>query len=63
MQLPMELAQQGWERCWSKRENRPYFFNRNTNESMWEMPMPKQHQVRKHTCSSACSSHVLFSPQ
>lgn len=39
--LPMELVQQGWDKCWSKRENRPYFFNRNTNESMWEMPMTK----------------------
>lgn len=44
IQLPMELVQQGWEKCWSKRENRPYFFNRNTNESMWEMPMPKHQQ-------------------
>lgn len=36
--LPVELLQMGWRRFWSKREQRPYFFNRNTNESLWEMP-------------------------
>lgn len=36
--LPVELLQMGWRRFWSKREQRPYFFNKNTNESLWEMP-------------------------
>lgn len=36
--LPNELLQMGWRRFWSKREQRPYFFNKNTNESLWEMP-------------------------
>ncbi|XP_054164741.1 mRNA (2'-O-methyladenosine-N(6)-)-methyltransferase-like [Oppia nitens] len=36
--LPPELLQQGWRRFWSKREGRPYFFNKVTNESMWDMP-------------------------
>ena len=26
--LPPELLQQGWRKYWSRRENRPYFFNR-----------------------------------
>ena len=29
--LPPELLQQGWRKYWSRRENRPYFFNR----SVW----------------------------
>lgn len=29
----------GWEKCWSRRENRPYYFNRFTNQSLWEMPV------------------------
>ena len=36
--LPPELLQIGWRRFWSKREGRPYFFNKVTNESMWDMP-------------------------
>lgn len=36
--LPPELLQAGWRKFWSKRENRPYFFNKITNESLWEMP-------------------------
>ena len=35
--LPVELLQLGWRKFWSRRENRPYFFNKHTNESMWEM--------------------------
>ncbi|XP_029652931.1 mRNA (2'-O-methyladenosine-N(6)-)-methyltransferase [Octopus sinensis] len=37
--LPPELLQAGWRKFWSKRENRPYFFNKITNESLWEMPV------------------------
>lgn len=37
-ELPFELVQQGWKRFWSKRENRPYFWNKLTGESLWEMP-------------------------
>ncbi|KAL3859388.1 hypothetical protein ACJMK2_009611 [Sinanodonta woodiana] len=36
--LPIELLQAGWRKFWSKRENRPYFFNKVTNESLWDMP-------------------------
>ena len=36
--LPPELLQQGWRKFWSRRENRPYFFNRATGDTMWEMP-------------------------
>lgn len=42
--LPFELTQQGWRKFWSKRENRPYFWNKLTGESLWEMPMIKQPQ-------------------
>ncbi|XP_030768325.1 mRNA (2'-O-methyladenosine-N(6)-)-methyltransferase [Sitophilus oryzae] len=37
-ELPFELVQQGWKKFWSKRENRPYFWNKLTGESLWEMP-------------------------
>ncbi|XP_062835323.1 mRNA (2'-O-methyladenosine-N(6)-)-methyltransferase [Anolis carolinensis] len=43
--LPDELVHAGWEKCWSKRENRPYYFNRFTNQSLWEMPLLGQHDV------------------
>ena len=36
--LPPELLQQGWRKFWSRREGRPYYFNKVTNESIWEMP-------------------------
>ncbi|XP_046385814.1 mRNA (2'-O-methyladenosine-N(6)-)-methyltransferase [Ischnura elegans] len=36
--LPQELLVQGWRKFWSKRENRPYFWNKLTGESLWEMP-------------------------
>ncbi|RZC40392.1 phosphorylated CTD-interacting factor 1 [Asbolus verrucosus] len=39
--LPFELTQQGWRKFWSKRENRPYFWNKLTGESLWEMPVAK----------------------
>ncbi|XP_045470759.1 mRNA (2'-O-methyladenosine-N(6)-)-methyltransferase [Harmonia axyridis] len=39
--MPYELVQQGWRKFWSKRENRPYFWNRLTGESLWEMPSLK----------------------
>lgn len=42
-ELPLELQQQGWRRFWSKRENRPYFWNKLTGESLWEMPLLKPH--------------------
>nr|CAD7585766.1 unnamed protein product [Timema genevievae] len=39
--LPPELLQQGWRKFWSKRENRPYFWNKLTGESLWETPLLK----------------------
>ncbi|KAJ8384812.1 hypothetical protein AAFF_G00197990 [Aldrovandia affinis] len=44
-ELPDELIQAGWSKCWSKRENRPYYFNRFTNQSLWEMPALGQHDI------------------
>lgn len=37
-ELPPELIQQGWRKFWSKRENRPYYWNRASGESLWDMP-------------------------
>ncbi|XP_065353639.1 mRNA (2'-O-methyladenosine-N(6)-)-methyltransferase isoform X1 [Cloeon dipterum] len=39
--LTPELMNIGWRQCWSKRENRPYFWNKLTNESLWETPVLK----------------------
>ena len=36
--LPPELLHQGWRKFWSRRENRPYFFNRMSGDTLWEMP-------------------------
>ncbi|XP_069740810.1 mRNA (2'-O-methyladenosine-N(6)-)-methyltransferase isoform X3 [Narcine bancroftii] len=43
--LPDELVQAGWSKCWSRRENRPYYFNKFTNQSLWEMPVFGQHDI------------------
>ena len=41
--LPAELLAAGWRRFWSRRERRPYFYNKLTSESRWEMPpLPRQ---------------------
>jgi phosphorylated CTD-interacting factor 1 len=37
-ELHPELVRQGWKKFWSKRENRPYYWNKVTNESLWETP-------------------------
>uniref|UniRef100_A0A8D0ABS0 mRNA (2'-O-methyladenosine-N(6)-)-methyltransferase n=1 Tax=Sander lucioperca TaxID=283035 RepID=A0A8D0ABS0_SANLU len=45
LSLTYELVQAGWSKCWSRRENRPYYFNRFTNQSLWEVPVLGQHDV------------------
>ncbi|XP_050438194.1 mRNA (2'-O-methyladenosine-N(6)-)-methyltransferase [Adelges cooleyi] len=40
--IPIELLQQGWKKHWSSRENRPYFWNKGTGESFWELPHIRQ---------------------
>ncbi|XP_013168370.1 PREDICTED: phosphorylated CTD-interacting factor 1 [Papilio xuthus] len=40
--LHPDLIQQGWRKYWSKRENRPYFWNKISGESMWELPAVKR---------------------
>nr|CAD7195866.1 unnamed protein product [Timema douglasi] len=35
--LPPELLQQGWRKFWSKRENRPYFWNKLTGDGPWDL--------------------------
>uniref|UniRef100_A0A1B0DCL7 Uncharacterized protein n=1 Tax=Phlebotomus papatasi TaxID=29031 RepID=A0A1B0DCL7_PHLPP len=43
-ELHPDLIAQGWRKFWSKRENRPYFWNKATNESLWEPPpFPRPH--------------------
>ena len=37
-ELTPELISQGWRKCFSRRENRYYFFNHLTNKSLWELP-------------------------
>lgn len=37
-ELHPDLVMQGWRKCWSKRENRHYFWNKSSGESLWEMP-------------------------
>ncbi|XP_038070202.1 mRNA (2'-O-methyladenosine-N(6)-)-methyltransferase-like [Patiria miniata] len=36
--LPAELLEAGWRQFWSKREGRNYYFNKFTQNSLWEMP-------------------------
>lgn len=36
--LHPDLVGQGWRKLWSKRENRPYYWNKLTNCSLWELP-------------------------
>lgn len=38
-ELHVDLVNQGWKKFWSKRENRPYYWNKITGESLWETPM------------------------
>ena len=54
--LPPELLQVGWRKFWSKRENRPYFWNKLTGESLWEMPEIKPPQVSSLMSSQASQS-------
>jgi phosphorylated CTD-interacting factor 1 len=37
-ELPLELVQQGWHKYFSKRENRFYYFNSTTSQSLWDLP-------------------------
>lgn len=41
LELSVELQQQGWKKFWSKRESRPYFWNKLTGESLWVVPSLK----------------------
>lgn len=37
-ELSLEMVNQGWRKFWSKRENRPYYWNKSSGESLWDMP-------------------------
>ena len=49
--LPAELLNQGWRKFWSRRENRPYFFNRVSGDTMWEMPPIFNHHATHNSLS------------
>lgn len=36
--LPKDLLDAGWRKYFSKREQRPYYFNKFSNQSLWEEP-------------------------
>lgn len=36
--LPPELVAAGWRKFYSKREQRHYYFNKFTNQSLWDEP-------------------------
>lgn len=36
--LPSELLRAGWRKFYSKREQRHYYFNKFSNESLWDQP-------------------------
>lgn len=42
-ELHPELINQGWKKFWSKRENRPYYWNKISGESLWETPVINRH--------------------
>lgn len=50
--LPHDILDQGWRKFWSKREGRHYYFNKNTNESLWDLEVllhrsSSHHQQRR----------------
>ncbi|XP_058054623.1 mRNA (2'-O-methyladenosine-N(6)-)-methyltransferase [Anopheles bellator] len=61
-ELAPELAQQGWRKFWSKREGRPYFWNKLSGESLWEPPVlnrgPQQFDPLTDPLG-ICSSHPV----
>lgn len=52
-ELHPDLVMQGWRKCWSKRENRHYFWNKSSGESLWEMP--RHFDVLTDPLGIACS--------
>ncbi|KOX67381.1 Phosphorylated CTD-interacting factor 1 [Melipona quadrifasciata] len=60
-ELSPELQQQGWKKFWSKRENRPYFWNKLTGESLWVIP-PLKPQVLSINSYISTVSVFKFDP-
>ena len=56
--LPEELLQMGWRKFWSRREQRPYFFNKITNESLWDMP--QLYAVSGDSCMYFIYSNYMY---
>lgn len=59
-ELPIELLQQGWKKFWSKRENRPYFWNKLTGESLWEFPAFRPHVCMHHNYNVMLFYKIYF---
>ena len=59
-ELSIELQQQGWKKFWSKRENRPYFWNKLTGESLWVMPSLKPQVILCHAVHISNSKRFFF---
>ncbi|XP_077993785.1 mRNA (2'-O-methyladenosine-N(6)-)-methyltransferase-like [Glandiceps talaboti] len=57
--LPEELLQAGWRKFWSKRERRPYYFNKNSNQSLWDMPPLNSPQVLRQSDPLGISSAIV----
>lgn len=49
--LPPELVAAGWRKFWSKREQRVYFWNRLSGESLWDMPPPTTMTIQSSSVS------------
>lgn len=49
--LPPDMLAAGWRKFWSKREQRIYFWNRASGESLWDMPPPSGHHGGHHHTS------------
>lgn len=61
--LPPEMLQQGWRKFWSKREGRYYFFNKITNESLWDPPhLVHQHQLQRRLSSDPLGINSPVTP-
>ncbi|KAI8854655.1 hypothetical protein BC829DRAFT_379368 [Chytridium lagenaria] len=52
------MGTQVWEERWSKSKNRAYFFNRETNESVWELPAGASAAPREAP-DEVRASHIL----
>lgn len=60
--LPAEMLAVGWRKFWSKREQRVYFWNRATGESLWDMPGASQGHGQPPGVGSGHHPHPNYDP-